>query len=164
MKRLIWLPILLLVVSCGARKVHKEEVKIVEKEEVSMMVRDTSSFHTDISHNTITSIDIEEDEIIITPIDTAKEMKVENKTYKNVVIKRSKKKDRTRTEVKDTTNIDSTASHTERAISLNIMEGTMSMKSSEKEDGQSFYLWSFLFLLLLILLIFLANKFKQYLF
>lgn len=151
------------MMSCGARKVHKEV--IATKEEVSMMTIDcdTTSTHIDEVHNTITSIDVIEEDITITPIDSSKDMKVDNKTYKNVKIKRSSKKDKTIIEDKDTTKIDSSSSERHRLISLNIKEGSVKIKSTEKEQGQSFYFYSLLFLFLLALLIFLANKLKKYL-
>ena len=150
------------MMSCGARKVHKEVIETKEEMVLMGMAMDTTMFHRDDTHNTITSTDIETEEVIITPIDSSKDMKVENKTYKNVVIKKSHKKDKTKVEVRDTTKVDSSSSHAERAVSFNIKEGSMSMKSSEKEDGVSFYLYSLLFLLLLILLFYLVSKFKKY--
>lgn len=164
MKYLIIFLVGIISLSCASRKVHKE-IAIVKEESVMVnQTMDTTIFHKEDTHNTITSIDVEEDEIIITPIDTSKEMKVDNKVYKNVVIKKSHKKDRTKTETKDTVKVDSSSAHSERSIALNIKEGSINMKTSEKEDGSSFYIYSFLFLLLLICLLYLANKFKNYLF
>lgn len=91
MRQLIILVSLFLVVSCSVRKVQKSEVK---KDSLSQI--DTKEdIKTEIKN------DICIDEFTITPLDSSKQITINGKTYKNVVLKYKKTKDNTlRTEIK----------------------------------------------------------------
>ena len=91
MRQLIILVSLFLVVSCSVRKVQKSEVK---KDSLSQI--DTKEdIKTEIKN------DICIDEFTITPLDSSKQITINGKTYKNVVLKYKKTKDNTlRTETK----------------------------------------------------------------
>lgn len=85
MRQLIILVSLFLVVSCGVRKVKKSEVK---KDSLSQI--DTKEeIKTEIKN------DICIDEFTITPLDFSKEITINGKSYKNVVLKYKKTKDNT---------------------------------------------------------------------
>lgn len=85
MRQLIILVSLFLFVSCSVRKVKKSEVK---KDSLSQ---------TDTKEDTKINIknDICIDEFTITPLDSSKEITINGKTYKNVVLKYKKTKDNT---------------------------------------------------------------------
>lgn len=85
MRQLIILVSLFLVVGCSVRKVKKSEVK---KDSLSQI--DTKEdIKTEIKN------DICIDEFTITPLDSSKQITINGKTYKNVVLKYKKTKDNT---------------------------------------------------------------------
>lgn len=89
----IFIIISLLLLSCGSRKVSKTNL---EEKKDSISVVDTKTYiktneKTEINNNS--KIDKTEDEFIIEPIDTSKEIVVDGKTYKNVKIRHKKTKD-----------------------------------------------------------------------
>ena len=89
----IFIIISLLLLSCGSRKVNKTNL---EEKKDSISVIDTktdikTNENTEINNNS--KIDKTEDEFIIEPIDTSKEIVVDGKTYKNVKIRHKKTKD-----------------------------------------------------------------------
>lgn len=85
MRQLIILVSLFLLVSCSVRKVQKSEVK---KDSLSQI--DTKEeIKTEIKN------DICIDEFTITPLDSSKQITINGKSYKNVVLKYKKTKDNT---------------------------------------------------------------------
>jgi hypothetical protein len=78
--------------SCGARK---SQVNVVDIKKDSL-VETSAKVVVDIvevkKDNTSIKTIIEDDEITITPIDSSKNFVVDGKTFKNVIIKQSKKK------------------------------------------------------------------------
>jgi uncharacterized protein YcfL len=76
-----YLLIALLLVGCGARKVEKTKEETTVKTE------------TTITDNTIEEYNSETEEVTITPIDTSRVFYVNNKPYKNVVLRLKKTKD-----------------------------------------------------------------------
>ena len=90
---LIIIVLSILVSSCGARKVNIDKLSI-RKDSTSItniaVVTDIEKTSTD---STNIKIQVETDEITLTPIDTCKEMVVDGKKYKNVVIRHKKSKD-----------------------------------------------------------------------
>jgi hypothetical protein len=93
MKKLIYILVSLLFISCGSRKVNKTTVE-EKKDSVSVVDIKTeikTNENTEINNNS--KIDKTEDEIIIEPIDNTKEIVVNGKTYKNVKIRHKKTKD-----------------------------------------------------------------------
>jgi len=93
MKKLIYILVSLLFISCGSRKVSKTNLE-EKKDSVSVVDVKTeikTNENTEINNNS--KIDKTEDEIIIEPIDNTKEIVVNGKTYKNVKIRHKKTKD-----------------------------------------------------------------------
>lgn len=91
MKKLILL-FLIILTSCASRQVQIDKINIKKDSVVETKVTVTTienKIKTD-STNIITTID--NSEITITPIDTCKEIVVEGKVYKNVVLKIKKNK------------------------------------------------------------------------
>jgi preprotein translocase subunit SecF len=93
MKKLIYILVSLLFLSCGSRKVNKTNLE-EKKDSISVVDVKTeikTNENTEINNNS--KIDKTEDEIIIEPIDNSKEIVVNGKTYKNVKIRHKKTKD-----------------------------------------------------------------------
>lgn len=159
MRKLLFILLVGIVVSCGAKKVHKEKIETVEAEMVLMTVSDSIGIKTDVLHNVVITTDTEEEEITITPIDTTKEIHVDGKTYKNVVINKKTKKDKSKSQ--DTTSIkkDSISETKGRTLTFDIKEAKLDITSKEKEEPWIFYLSAFGFLLLLLLLYYLYRKY-----
>lgn len=76
--------ILFLVLSCGSRKVHKEETKITITDSVKKVI--------DTNIHVISNTDTTDSIIEFTPIDSSKVFIINGKTFKNVKIKLSKTK------------------------------------------------------------------------
>ena len=91
MKKLILL-LLIILTSCAGRKVqiNRTEIKKDSIVETKVLVTTIETKEKTDSTNIITNID--NSEITITPIDTCKEIIVEGKVYKNVVLKIKKNK------------------------------------------------------------------------
>ena len=156
MKKLIIL-LLVILTSCGARKVDvsKVEVKkdsvvetkaIVEKTEV-VQKTDSTNIATEINTN----------EVCIEPLDSTKEMVVNGKVYKNAVLKIKKNK------VNTTYRNNKTESNIKRIDSVgtskaSIKESTVAKtKNIDKKASYCSLLW----LLLLILIMYLLWRNKQ---
>jgi preprotein translocase subunit SecF len=93
MKKLIYILVSLLFISCGSRKINKTNLE-EKKDSVSVISVKTNietNENTEINNNS--KIDKTEDEIIIEPIDNTQEIVVNGKTYKNVKIRHKKTKD-----------------------------------------------------------------------
>jgi hypothetical protein len=149
MKKLILL-FLIVLTSCGSRKVQVDKLDIkkdsVAETKIAVTTIETKQ-KTD-STNIITTID--NSEITITPIDTCKEIVVEGKVYKNVVLKIKKNKANTLY-----TN-NKTESNNKRMDSVATIKVNKTEKVSGKNktiDKKADYSW-ILWLLLLILILY----------
>jgi hypothetical protein len=92
MKKLIILLLVLILTSCASRQVQVDKLDIKKDSVAETKVIVTTienKIKTD-STNIVTTID--NSEIVITPIDTCKEIVVEGKVYKNVVLRIKKNK------------------------------------------------------------------------
>lgn len=89
MKQLIILVSLFLFVSCSVRKVQKSEVKKDSLSQIDTKIVTKEDIKTEIKN------DICIDEFTITPLDSSKQITINGKTYKNVVLKYKKTKDNT---------------------------------------------------------------------
>lgn len=95
MKKLVLILALLTIVSCASRKVDAD---IKNKDSTSVDVKkDVVVKTTDSVFSNVTVNKSETDEIIITPIDSTKEIIVNGKKYFNVVLKHKKTKNNTYT-------------------------------------------------------------------
>jgi hypothetical protein len=149
MKKLILL-FLIVLTSCGSRKVQVDKLDIKKDSVVETKIAVTTietKQKTD-STNIVTTID--NSEITITPIDTCKEIVVEGKVYKNVVLKIKKNKANT-----SYTN-NKTESNNKRMDSVATIKVNKTEKVSGKNktiDKKADYSW-ILWLLLLILILY----------
>jgi len=141
---------LIVLTSCGSRKVQVDKLDIkkdsVAETKIAVTTIETKQ-KTD-STNIVTTID--NSEITITPIDTCKEIVVDGKVYKNVVLKIKKNKANTLY-----TN-NKTESNNKRMDSVATIKVNKTEKVSGKNktiDKKADYSW-ILWLLLLILILY----------
>ena len=87
MKNILYIVFSLVLFSCASRQVQVDKIDIKKDSiaETKVKVITIENKEKTDSTNIITTID--NSEITITPIDTCKEIIVEGKTYKNVVLK-----------------------------------------------------------------------------
>jgi len=152
MSKYILVLLAVLLTSCGARKVNKDNTTITKDSIVESITKVITEEKKETKDSTNTKIVVEIDEIIISPIDTTKEMVVNGKVFKNAVLKAKKNK----TSSLYTNN--KTTSETKLKDALNVF------KASEKEEiiidkkdidkGQDYSV--ILILILLILIIYTA--------
>ena len=142
--------------ACGARKVNKED-KIEEKATVKVVTQKDSV--SEVAKTEI-KFDIDTHEIEIIPIDSTKEFVVEGKKYFNARIKIKKKKDNT------IYSKDSIVSKTSRKQSKTVTKETKKekVKTVDKKEAKTFWFWLSFWIILLLLIIWLYQKFKSKLF
>lgn len=149
MKKLILL-FLIILTSCASRNVQvsKLDVKKDSIAETKVLVTTVELKEKTDSTNIVTNID--NSEITITPIDTCKEIVVEGKVYKNVVLKIKKIKTNSlytnKKKESETKRIDSTAT-----VKVNKTEEVV---VNNKKIDKSVNYWWILWLLLLILILY----------
>ena len=148
MKKLILL-FLIILTSCASRnvQVNKLDTKKDSIAETKIVVATVEVKEKTDSTNIVTNID--SSEITITPIDTCKEIIVEGKVYKNVVLKIKKNKVNTlytnNKKESNTKRMDSTAT-----IKVNKTEKTSGKnKTIDKEANYWWILWLILLILIL---------------
>lgn len=151
--------ITLFLVSCGARKVQKntsieENVKLT-----SVNVADTSSTKISKQDNTIINLDVITEETTISPADTSKQMIVDGKEYKNVIIKKNKKTDKSITNLNKKESTVSSSASKGRSIHLDVKNAKVDIVSKEREEPVQFYVYAFVFILLLVIISWLYKKY-----
>jgi len=149
MKKLILL-FLIILTSCASRQVQVDKLDIKKDSvaETKVVVTTVENKIKTDSTNIVTTID--NSEITITPIDTCKEIIVEGKVYKNVVLKIKKNKANTLY-----TN-NKTESNNKRTDSVATVKVNKTEKVSGKNktiDKKANYAW-LIWLLLLILILY----------
>lgn len=156
MKNYVLILASMFLISCGARKVNKEE-KIEDKTTVETVKQvDSTKEET----KTEVKYDVETCEVEVIPIDSTKEFIVEGKKYFNARIKIKKKKDNT-LYVKE-----NKESKTSQKQANKIIKETKKEKA-KAIDKKSVISWQFyliFFILILLLIIRLYQKFKDRLF
>ena len=149
MKKLILL-FLIILTSCASRQVQVDKLDIKKDSvaETKVIVTTVENKIKTDSTNITTTID--NSEITITPIDTCKEIVVEGKVYKNVVLKIKKNK----------ANTLYTNNKTESNNKLTDSVATVKVNKTEKVSGKNKTIdkeanyWWILWLLLLILILY----------
>lgn len=156
MKKLIILLVVILT-SCGARKVDVSKIEIKKDSIVETKTEVATTEIKEIIDSTNITTEINTDEVCIEPLDSTKEMVVDGKIYKNVVLKIKKNKVNTSyTNNKRESNIKHTDSvgTSKTSVKENIVAKTKNI------DRKADY-WSLLWLLLLILIMYLLWRNKQ---
>jgi maltodextrin utilization protein YvdJ len=144
MKKYIFLFTLILI-SCGVKKSHVETTVIKKDSVVESKVEVVVDQTKYIKDSTNIKVDVEDNEVSIIPIDSSKEIIVDGKTYKNVIIKRSKKK------------ITSSYNNNKTELNNKHVDSSSTNKASKKESkdvkrSQDYLSYFWLILLLIILL------------
>jgi hypothetical protein len=157
MKKIIILLLAVILTSCGARKVDVSKVEIKKDSIVETKTEVTTTEIKEAVDSTNITTEINTDEVCIEPLDSTKEMVVDGKIYKNVVLKIKKNKVNTSyTNNKRESNIKHTDSvgTSKTSVKENIVAKTKNI------DRKADY-WSLLWLLLLILIMYLLWRNKQ---
>jgi len=157
MKKIIILLLALLLTSCGARKVDVSKVEVKKDSIVETKVEVKTIEKKEIVDSTNITTEINTNEVHIEPLDSTKEMVVDGKIYKNVVLKIKKNKVNTSyTNNKRESNIKNTDSIGMSKTS--VKENTVA--KTKNIDKKANY-WSLLWLLLLILIMYLLWRNKR---
>jgi hypothetical protein len=157
MKKIIILLLAVILTSCGARKVDVSKVEIKKDSIVETKAEVATTEIKEVIDSTNITTEINTDEVCINPLDSTKEMVVDGKIYKNVVLKIKKNKVNTSyTNNKRESNIKHTDSvgTSKTSVKENIVAKTKNI------DRKADYL-SLLWLLLLILIMYLLWRNKQ---
>ena len=155
MKKIL-LILLLILTSCGSRKVAIERSSVKKDSVVETKVSVITLENKEKTDSTNIAIAISTDEIVITPIDTCKDIVVDGKIYKNVILRIKKTKSNTlytnKKKESETKLKDSVA--TTKAVKTERSESKS--KHIKKLASYSWIIW--LLLLILILYILWRNK------
>lgn len=143
-----WMILLLVLVSCGARKVNIDTSKIT-KDSVSISAKQIIDSSKKVSiDSTSIKLNIESSEIEICPIDSSKAIIINGVSYKNAFIRHKKTKDNSlyynKNKVSETKHIDSITSKKDQVNSHTII-------SNKKVDKSQDY--SLVILVLIIIVI-----------
>lgn len=152
MKKYILILVILLTASCASRKVNIEKIDIKKDSIVETKVTVTTIENKEKTDSTNIVTTIDNSEITITPIDTCKEIVVEGKVYKNVVLKIKKNKVNTlyinNKRESDIKRIDSVA-----VVKVNKTERVVGKtKTIDKAANYWWLIWLFILILILYLL------------
>lgn len=156
MKKLIILLVVILT-SCGARKVDISKIEIKKDSIVETKAEVVTTEIKEVIDSTNITTEINTDEVCIEPLDSTKEMVVDGKIYKNVVLKIKKNK------------VNTSYTNNKRESNIKYTDSVGTSKTSVKEnivaktkniDRKADY-WSLLWLLLLILIMYLLWRNKQ---
>ena len=149
MKKLILL-FLIVLTSCASRQVqvNKLDIKKDSVAETKVIVTTVETKEKKDSTNIVTTID--NSEITITPIDTCKEIIVEGKVYKNVVLKIKKNKANT---LYTNNKTESNNKRTDSVATVKVNK-TETVSGKNKTIDRKANYWWILWLLLLILILY----------
>jgi hypothetical protein len=95
MKKLLFILVSIVFISCSSRKVLVDKTNIKKDSIVETKVVVTKIDTTNKTDSTKVIIDTDSSEIVITPIDSSKTIIVDGKSYKNVILKIKKNKSNT---------------------------------------------------------------------
>ncbi len=164
MKKVIILASLLLLVSCGARKVDVTKIDIkkdsIAETKVTVAIIE-NKIKTD-STNIVTNMD--SSEITITPIDSSKTIIVDGKSYKNVVLKIKKIKANSlyvnNKKESDTKRMDSVAST--KIVKKEVIDGKTKFIDKKESIVGNIVVYSLLLLFIIIAIIIGRKAYKTY--
>jgi len=160
MKKLIYILVSIVFISCGSRKVNKTNLE-EKKDSVSVIDVKTeikTNENTEINNNS--KIDKTEDEFIIEPIDNTKEIVVNGKTYKNVKIRHKKTKDNSlHTNQKKVSKnaLKQQIKHSKQVVSTSKV---LKEKKIEKKESLVIYIYY----LIIFIILYIIYKYKNYIF
>ena len=148
----LYILVSLVLFSCGARKVDIQKTTVKKDSIATTEVKVITIENKEKTDSTNIATTIDSSEITITPIDSCKEIIVDGKSYKNVVLKIKKNKANTlyvnNKKESETKRIDSVAT-----VKVNKTEDVIvNNKKIEKPANYSWIIWIFLLIIILYLL------------
>ena len=148
----LYILVSLVLFSCGARKVDIQKTTVKKDSIATTEVKVITIENKEKTDSTNIATTIDSSEITITPIDSCKEIVVDGKSYKNVVLKIKKNKANTlyvnNKKESETKRIDSVAT-----VKVNKTEDVIvNNKKIEKPANYSWIIWIFLLIIILYLL------------
>jgi hypothetical protein len=139
--KLYLIAILIMLTSCGSRKTEIQRVNTKKDSTVIITSNVVKTGKTEKKDSTNINLDITEDELTFTPIDIAKEIVIDGKSYRNVVLKIKKTKDnsiyKNSNTVSETSHIDSTGTTSIKETN----ESDTKIKSIEKTTLSNWLFW-----------------------
>lgn len=148
----LYILVSLVLFSCGARKVDIQKTTVKKDSIATTEVKVITIENKEKTDSTNIATTIDSSEITITPIDSCKEIIVDGKSYKNVVLKIKKNKANNlyvnNKKESETKHIDSVAT-----VKVNKTEDVIvNNKKIEKPANYSWIIWIFLLIIILYLL------------
>jgi hypothetical protein len=159
MKKLLFILVSIIFISCSSRKVLVDKTDIKKDSIAETKVVVTKIDTTNKTDSTKVVINTDSSEIIITPIDSSKTIIVDVKSYKNVVLKIKKNKSNTLyTNNKKESNI----KRIDSVATSKVGTKEHQVEKTKIIDKEQNY-WSFFWWILLILIIYLLWRNKPWL-
>jgi hypothetical protein len=154
----IYILVSLILFSCGSRKVAIQEIKKDSLKQIETKIVTEEIKKIDTEKETNINTFVYSDEILLTPIDSSKEIIVDGKTYKNVVLSIKKTKSNILYNNKE-----KVSENALKHVKIDIKDKTLvkeniKVKIIDKKANYFIYFW---FLLGLIIL-YLIYKYKRY--
>ena len=163
MKKLLLFTCLILI-SCGSRKVNIEKLTVKKDSTATVEIKAITEIKRDIVDSTNIKTDIIHDEVTMQPIDTCKEMIIEGKHYKNVILKIKKIKTNSlytnKKKESETKRIDSTAKSI--VIKKEGIDGKSKVIDKKESITGNIVVYSLLLLLIIAIVIFVRKVYKAY--
>lgn len=153
MKKIILL-LLIVLASCGSRKVNKSNIEQTVKQTVEQTLVDTSKVDitTDVNIKVVDSS--EESEICVVPLDTTKPFIYDNKVFKNAILKIKKHKNNISTQTSE-----KVSEKRRNAVTMTNKENTQAKIEVVKKDiDKKESLLSYWWILLLIAIGYIAYR------
>lgn len=153
MKNIILL-LLIVLTSCGSRKVNKSNIEQTVKQTVEQTLVDTSKVDitTDVNIKVVDSS--EESEICVVPLDTTKPFIYDNKVFKNAILKIKKHKNNISTQTSE-----KVSEKRRNAVTMTNKEKTQAKIEVVKKDiDKKESLLSYWWILLLIAIAYIAYR------
>jgi hypothetical protein len=158
MKNIVYIVCCLILFSCASRKVNTQISEVKKDSLVETIVDTKIETKKDIDSQTNINTFIDSDEIIIKPLDSLKEIIVDGKTYKNVVL--TIKKTKTNSLYNNKEKVSENALKQQKK-SIKVQTKQVENKKSKVIDKKANYFIYFWFLLGLIIL-YLIYKYKRF--
>lgn len=146
--------LLLLIVSCGSRKVNKSSVEESVQKTIEQTFVDSSKVEINKNLNVKVVDSSEESEICVVPLDTTKPFIYENKTFKNAILKIKKHKNNISTQSSE-----KVSEKRQNAVKTTTSDKTQTqIEVSHKDIDRKESLLSYWWILLLIAIAYIAYR------
>lgn len=159
MKKILLLVFLFTLISCASRKVTTDKTDIKKDSIVETKVKVITIENEKKSDSTNIILVIDNNEFTITPIDTTKEIIVEGKHYKNVILTIKKNK----TNVSYSNKNKESYTKSKDSTSTNKIVKKEIIKTKQKKIDKKQNYWGFILLLLLSLILYILWQNRQWL-